>query len=106
MNQQPDTKTKQGRIAVMQAELDGKRIQCACDSRDSWEMVVNPSWNWLALNYRIHPDDLNPPRKPREVWIAEYPGTLGCIATFSEATCRACANPDAIGVVKFREVIE
>jgi len=62
MNTQPDTKTIEGKIAVMQAAKEGKRIQCD-DKLDGgiWHAVGKPSWNWFNTEYRIHPDDLNPP---------------------------------------------
>lgn len=66
MNQQPDTKTLAGKIAVMQAHADGKRIQGMMrgpDDSSGWRGGVIPSWNWDECDYRIHPDDLNP-RKP------------------------------------------
>jgi hypothetical protein len=63
MNQQPDTSTTQGKIAVMTAAEEGKRIQWST-RRTHWIDCVShdtPSWSWNELTYRIHPDDLNPP---------------------------------------------
>jgi hypothetical protein len=62
MNKQPDTSTTAGKTAVMTAAHLGLRIQSEergfrlgfCDDKD-------PSWNWRDWDFRIHPDDLNPP---------------------------------------------
>jgi hypothetical protein len=63
MNQQPDTSTTQGKIAVMTAAEEGKRIQwsVSCTHWNDCTSPDTPSWSWGELTYRIHPDDLNPP---------------------------------------------
>lgn len=70
MNNQPDTTTTEGKIEVMQAFAAGKRVQF--EDRDSqWQNLSIPGWDWQSWNYRIHPDDLNPPKlrpwRPEEV---------------------------------------
>jgi hypothetical protein len=66
VNQQPDTTTLKGKIAVMQAAEDGKRVQYSWGHRgDNWvdcASSTSPAWAWEVSTYRIHPDDLNPPK--------------------------------------------
>jgi len=61
MNQQPDTSTTQGKIAAMTAFEQGKRIQFRFIIDPEWEDIAYPYWHWGSCDYRIHPDDLNPP---------------------------------------------
>lgn len=58
-------KTKK-KIAVMQAYLDGKKIQGISADRfqtdpDSWVTfeVDEPLWDWVNCNYRIKPNNTN-----------------------------------------------
>ena len=68
MKEQPDTSTLQGKIAVMQAYADGKRIEWnwKSDRHNNYAITTKPLWNWDEVNYRIHPHDLNP--KPEKKW--------------------------------------
>lgn len=54
------------KISVMQAALEGKKIQHKVPNIDGWfdaeASPPNYSWNWARYNYRIAPE----PRKPRE----------------------------------------
>lgn len=66
----PDTSTLAGKIAVMQAALEGRAI----DSRTkgcglyAWLPCRRPSWNWSELDFRIAP----PPPTPRyRPWTAD-----------------------------------
>lgn len=72
MNTQPDTTTLAGKIAVMQAAAEGKRIEFSHPVHNNeWRIITEPSWQWGVANYRVHPDDLNPkalrPWRPEEV---------------------------------------
>ena len=58
-NEQPDTSTLEGKIAVMQAART-KRIQFSRTSEWNNITVGYCVWNWELNNYRIHPEDLNP----------------------------------------------
>ena len=94
MKEQPDTYTLEGKIAVMQAALDGKRIQNTALSGE-WADVKQPlTWNWNvpSCNYRIHPDDLNPPseKKWRPWKSEEVPLEAYFKRTFSNICWRAC----------------
>ena len=73
--EQPDTTTLEGKIAVMQAWLDGKRIQFVLwdKTNPNWSNIDDPRWAWHNTNYRIHPDDLNPPPKYRAWTVKEVP---------------------------------
>ena len=54
-------------IEVMQAYVDGKEIECRCKDRgEQWVYTVHPSWDWVALEYRVKP-------QPREwlTWIKD-----------------------------------
>ena|ERR1700744_2508680 len=57
------------RIGVMQAYLEGKKIEFRQDrnASDRWEPVVTPSWNWERFEYRVAP----PPLVKR--WALENP---------------------------------
>lgn len=88
------------KISVMQAALEGKKIQvrmredtsgawgCECDCTDA-------IWNWNTFDYRIAPE----PRKPREWLVWSHPnGTISVMAGQL-----ICPMTQAIRV---REVIE
>lgn len=49
--------TTQEKIAVMQAHIDGSRIQGKADGHKNatWRSVSNPSWNWDEFDYRVAP---------------------------------------------------
>lgn len=40
-------------IEVMQAYVEGKKIQC--NSGFGWVVVENPSWDWMSMDYRVKP---------------------------------------------------
>jgi hypothetical protein len=41
-------------IKVMDAFLDGKTVECKCDSR-GWSELIDPVWNFQRCEYRIKP---------------------------------------------------
>jgi hypothetical protein len=51
------------KIAVMQAFLDGKKIQWTGGGSEWSDFDGEPIWNWLQYDYRIKPE-------PREFLIA------------------------------------
>lgn len=54
------------KIAVMQAHIDGKAIECSRQdgNKSQWSTIATaPSWNWDWWEFRIKPE-------PRRVWIA------------------------------------
>src|SRR6476659_8126448 len=47
-------KTLAEMIAVMQAALDGKPIECgSLDNRWPWVLNDKPAWDWGAFDYRV-----------------------------------------------------
>lgn len=63
MSAQPDTNTIAGKVAVMLAYQKGKRVEFSdADHRCVWQQRDNPCWDWMHNDYRIHPDDLDPPK--------------------------------------------
>lgn len=56
------------KIAVMQAYVEGKKIQSRCcfpKEIDNWEDCCDPVWNWGQFDYRIKPE-------PRRFWIRRW----------------------------------
>lgn len=43
------------KIAVMQACLEGKTIQCRSNPDNIWSEILNPVWSWANTEYRIKP---------------------------------------------------
>jgi len=54
-------KTTQEKIAVMQAYVDGKKIEWL--SNGEWAGIEVPAWNWISYDYRVKQDP------PREVFV-------------------------------------
>jgi hypothetical protein len=44
------------RIAVMQAWVDGKKIQYSAGGSFDWQACTNPVWGWGKFDYRIAPE--------------------------------------------------
>jgi hypothetical protein len=56
-----DTKEKiavmQQQLAVMQAFVDGKKLQVRTKKpENSWRELSNPTWQWDVIEYRIKPE--------------------------------------------------
>lgn len=58
------SKETSGKIAVMQAHVEGKEIEAKCPNSE-WYHEPNPTWNWFLVDYRIKP------REPRRIWVGE-----------------------------------
>ena len=57
--------TTQEKIEVMQACLDGKKIEVAAKSDLSfWVVTDTPAWNWEECVYRIKPEQPKPKVRP------------------------------------------
>lgn len=55
--------TTAGKIAVMQAYLDGKQIQvCHNNEWKDWVISLAPTWDWGNHKYRIKPEEEKPKR--------------------------------------------
>lgn len=58
-----DTSTTEGKIAVMQAFVDGKKIKARLRSEEKWfELDGIPSWEWVLYDYAIV-------EEPKKVWM-------------------------------------
>ena len=44
------------KIEVMQAHVDGKKIEGRNLKDTEWSLLENPCWNWLEAQYRIAPE--------------------------------------------------
>lgn len=56
-------------IAVMQAYVDGKKIEIFDESADEWIDLEYPVWNWYNNVYRIKPESsYRPFRNAEECW--------------------------------------
>lgn len=52
----PDTSTLAGKIAVMQAALEGAEIESKSKiTDDNWGLSWKPSWDWISFDYRVKP---------------------------------------------------
>lgn len=50
--------TTEEKIAVMQAYVDGKKIQVkACCVREWRDCIVAPDWDWVSYDYRVKPEE-------------------------------------------------
>lgn len=59
-------KTNIEKIAVMQAFVDGKRIESSRHG-EIWDEIKNPCWNWQEYDYRVVREPKLRPWKPEEV---------------------------------------
>mgnify|MGYP000892555230 CR=1 FL=1 len=60
-------KTTAEKIAIMQASVEGKTIEC--EDCGAWFVSPIPKWDWRNYDYRIK-------RVPLTVWVIEYPDGL------------------------------
>jgi hypothetical protein len=89
-------------VAVLQAFKDGKKIQVRAAGRpDSvwWTLKhTDPSWNFVANEYRVLPE-------PRTVWVNEYAGRLGSSAHETKADADHVAFNVTHKAIQFVEVV-
>lgn len=58
-------KTIEEKIAVMQAYVDGKTIECYGYSYlNNWTEVENPRWDWWNYDYRVKQEPKKPKYRP------------------------------------------
>lgn len=95
----PDTSTTEGKISVMKAFADGKKVELY--DFGTWKQCTNPSWNWSAFNFRIKPE-------PLERWVNVFSSGV-----LDDWTSEECAKKAAQGrgsivrvAVHMREVTE
>lgn len=70
----PDTTTTEGKIAVMQAYVDGKTVEWSTRAGREWRSGYRPGWNWDDFDYRIKPEPVDP---FAEFIAREYPCLSG-----------------------------
>lgn len=93
--------TNQDIIAVVQAAIEGKKIEQRWKySPDSpWLEVLSPAtWNFAHMDYRVK-------REPRTWWLNVYPDWACGVYPTNEAADN-CAGPERIECVHVREVME
>ena len=67
--------TTKEKIEVMQAYLDGKKIQRKSITSQNWlDWVSNeePGWDWIDVDYRIKPEPTYRPYKDTDEMIADF----------------------------------
>lgn len=89
-------KTLKEKIEVMQAALDGGKLEtCSLTYDGKWMPAHSPLFNWVQSDYRIKPE----PREPRIFYSNEESSSL-------------CKNRDAVAglhkgkIIKLQEIIE
>jgi len=73
-------KTTKEMIEVMQAFVDGKKIEFRI-GQGLWFDADSPNWDWISSDYRIKPEPKLRPWKPEEVPVGALirgKGTVGC----------------------------
>ena len=89
--------TDQEKIAVMQAYIDGARIECQFDKGD-WQDIEPPLWNWGLAEYRVL-------KKPLEVFINVYPNGVGQLAYETYDSAKDLGKSTGV-VYKFVQVVD
>ena len=49
-------KTTAEMIAVMQAHVDGKKIEYYSNDYSKWKGIPYPLWDWVTTDYRVKPE--------------------------------------------------
>lgn len=93
-----------GRIAVMQAWLDGKDIECHFPGDSYWSPTTSPKWEWGNIDYRVATP------KPREWWLVVREGYSPFVcdshqAASSWAYC-SYGTSNNYSIVRVREVLK
>lgn len=91
--------TTEEKIAVMQAEVDGKKIELRNKKGGDWVITDQPlEWDWWTYDYRVA-------KEPREHYCNEYENRIGYVyRTAGEAVINQTSG--AIRVVRFVEDME
>lgn len=109
-----DTTTTAGKIAVMQAYLDGQEVHVRIKGSSEWHRVYpagnaasEPEWDWPGNEYRLKP------LEPREFFVSVYPEddgkpdeAWGYVHGTAESASRGSMPRKDIKIIKVREVIE
>lgn len=91
-------------IAVVQAHLDGKKIECRSQRTNfNWKVVDTPYWDFSGSDYRVNPG-------PRVWWLNVYAGSaLGstrAVAYKTKADAESAAGYTRIECVRVVEAPE
>jgi hypothetical protein len=95
-------------IAVMQAYVDGKTIECQCTSGGDWKLNPTPAWDWAEFLYRVKPEP-----KVFYIVVRDDGCSMGAFRELSPARehCHNCTNRDerqfgvSYSVIKFVEAV-
>lgn len=59
-----DTTTTEGKIKVMQAHAEGRRIATCSKQEYTWTEAEHPTWNWGTHHYAVV-------KEKRALWVVE-----------------------------------
>jgi hypothetical protein len=90
---------------IIRAFADGNKVEyrMRCPESNWYSVIDFHVFGDARMEFRIHPDAI---RKPREIWVNEYPGRMGTRVCDTKESAKNCSNVFGIGQVLFREVIE
>jgi len=90
-----DTSTTEGKIAVMQAYIEGKKIEGRPKDAEAFGNAI-PLWNWAEFDYRVKPEPKYVPydsvmEVDRDKWITPKNDTvlfrIGSLDTKDNTIC-------------------
>jgi hypothetical protein len=88
------------KIAVMQAFIDGKKIELRHCHRTDWiDLKGFPGWNWEHWEYRIKAE-------PKVMWIIECEGDKVYAFNSEKDARRNMKTSSKYRVVKYIEVVD
>lgn len=101
-----DRKRVRRMVDVMEAWLDGEKIEYRCKldgPEEDWLEVVSPAWDWDEFDYRVASE-------PLELWIGLAPDSVlryGVYESLADATKAAeCPFGAITRIVHVKEVEE
>lgn len=65
-------KTTEEMVAVMQAFMEGKKIEWFDDLLCEWKDTISPAWDWLGTDYRVKPEVKYRPYKDTEEMLDDF----------------------------------
>ena len=84
-------KTTEEMIAVMQAALAGKTIECRHIDDPKWYLTGHATWNWIDFDYRVKPLPKRVPRtmddlpKGGALWVRVISSYMLAVTTVDES---------------------
>lgn len=67
-------------VKIIEAWLDGRKIEFRMLNDDVWSPVATPQWNFHKCEYRIKPD----PVGPKELWAVITSNETDCNREWAE----------------------